>query len=186
MQAMMLALVAACSSPPPNRTSPPPNLPAPYVEQPARIPGPDEPLATDGQPCSRNEHCSSGVCEGEGCGVQGVCVPAMRSCTKDLRTFCSCDGSTFQASGSCPGRMYASKGACPTNMNRPDGATCTSAAECASRICEGEGCDGPGRCAPRDRTCTADDIPYCDCDGRTRHTTSSCPSVRFAKRGPCD
>ena len=182
MRARLLVFLAACASP----TSPAQqHKPAPSTAPPPRLPGPDEPLAEDGQACSRNEHCVSGVCEGEGCHVQGVCVPAVRQCTEDLRTYCGCDGTTFRASSSCPGRMYAAKDGCPADMNRPDGASCTSAAECASKVCEGEGCARPGTCAPRYRTCTADDVLYCDCDGRTRHSTSSCPSLRFANAGSC-
>jgi hypothetical protein len=189
VRVVAIALIVACSSPtsPVNEPKPlPVNEPKPSPINEPRLHGPGEPLAEDGQACSRNEHCTSGVCEGEGCYVQGVCVPAVRQCTEDLRTYCACDGTTFRASSSCPGRMHAGKGACPSEMNRPVGAACTSAAECASKVCEGEGCDKPGRCADRMRTCTADDVMYCDCDGRTRRSTSSCPSLRFAKRGACE
>lgn len=181
---LALLVVAACSSSAPAPTPPVPLRPA--VPPPARIPGPDEPLATDGMACMRNEHCASGVCEGEGCFAQGVCVPKDRACTKDLREYCGCDQVVFHASGTCPGRTYSGPGACPSTY-KPDGASCLSAAECASQMCEGEGCgpERPGRCTSTMRTCTADDVELCDCDGRTRHGTSSCPGMRYSHRGTC-
>ncbi len=75
----------------------------------------------------------------------------------------------------------------PSTAARPDGAACSLAAECASGICEGQGC-GPeqGRCAPRKRVCTMDLKAYCGCDGRTFRSSGSCPGLRFTRRGPCD
>ena len=35
-----------------------------------------------------------------------------RMCTRDLKTYCGCDGQEFKASGSCPGKTYKSAGAC--------------------------------------------------------------------------
>ena len=73
----------------------------------------------DGQPprkkaCNSNADCGeTEVCEGEGCGEnQGICMPKDRMCTRDLVTYCGCDGATFQGSGSCPGQRFASRGAC--------------------------------------------------------------------------
>jgi hypothetical protein len=67
----------------------------------------------DGASCDKPDECSSGVCEGEGCGPgQGVCAPKERMCTRDLRPYCGCDGKTFQSSGSCPGGRYSKKAAC--------------------------------------------------------------------------
>ncbi|MBK9031737.1 MAG: hypothetical protein IPL61_10500 [Myxococcales bacterium] len=67
-----------------------------------------------GAACLVGAECASGVCEGQGCGADtpGTCAPAQRACTKDLRTYCGCDGATFRGSGSCPGQRYAAKGAC--------------------------------------------------------------------------
>lgn len=64
--------------------------------------------------CLSDADCAGGVCEGEGCGddAPGHCAPRVRPCTKDLATYCSCDGRTFRGSGSCPGRRYAHRGAC--------------------------------------------------------------------------
>ena len=65
-------------------------------------------------PCLAASDCASGVCEGQGCGDDqpGTCQPAARACTKDLRTYCGCDGQTFRGSGSCPGQRNAAAGEC--------------------------------------------------------------------------
>jgi hypothetical protein len=69
---------------------------------------------SDGAACDTAAQCASGVCEGQGCGAQeGVCVSRNRACTRDLGSYCGCDGQTFQSSGSCPGRRYAHEGECP-------------------------------------------------------------------------
>ena len=95
------------------------------AEQPAPAEQPDEPPATEppagepvqpgalaaGEACKAGAECASGVCEGEGCEV-GVCAPAQRACTRDLRPYCGCDGQTFRTSGSCPGRLFAHRGEC--------------------------------------------------------------------------
>ena len=64
--------------------------------------------------CSSDADCGSEeLCEGEGCrDLQGVCVPKERPCTRDLVTYCGCDGTTFQSSGSCPGKRFSKRGAC--------------------------------------------------------------------------
>ncbi len=94
--------------------------PVPEIEmatEPAAVPTPPPaPSDPPGAACLRTEDCGEGlVCEGEGCGddTPGTCQPAQRICTRDLRPYCSCDGTTFQASGSCPGTRYAAKGPCP-------------------------------------------------------------------------
>ena len=68
----------------------------------------------EGAACSTAAECASGICEGRGCGAEakGTCVSRNRACTRDLRTYCGCDGQTFQSSGSCPGRRYGHEGEC--------------------------------------------------------------------------
>jgi hypothetical protein len=67
----------------------------------------------DGAACSEAGQCSSGICEGEGCGTdQGHCAAKSAPCTRDLVTYCGCDGKAFQASGSCAGERFAHRGAC--------------------------------------------------------------------------
>lgn len=113
------ALLVAC--PPHNTPQPvPPGDPGEGYEPPAPIDaGPadamvSEAAGADGTACTLDDDCASGVCEGLGCEEgQGVCAPATRGCTKDLRQYCGCDGITFQSSGSCPGQRYAATGACP-------------------------------------------------------------------------
>ena len=67
-----------------------------------------------GESCDAGDDCSSGVCEGLGCGPgEGRCAPAgARTCTADAQNFWGCDGQTFVSSGSCPGRRYAYLGVC--------------------------------------------------------------------------
>lgn len=73
----------------------------------------------------------------------------------------------------------------PTEL--PEGAACLTAEECASGVCEGEGCDeaSPGICAPAQRACTRDRRPYCGCDDQTFYTSGSCPGQRYAHTGSC-
>jgi hypothetical protein len=70
---------------------------------------------------------------------------------------------------------------------KPDGAACLAGPECASGICEGEGCteERPGACAPRSRACTKDLRQYCGCDGKTFGASGTCPGRRFAARARC-
>jgi hypothetical protein len=72
------------------------------------------PLRADGAACTEASQCASGICEGEGCGADkpGRCASKVAPCTRDLVTYCSCDGRTFQASGSCARQRYARRGAC--------------------------------------------------------------------------
>lgn len=199
--AVIAILLAACSSPskPPTPTpvEPTPVEPTPVEPTPtatvdaAPAPAPKPPaLIADGASCLRGEECASGVCEGEGCfdETPGTCAPAQRGCTKDLRSYCGCDGVTFKTSGSCPKRRYEAKGACPAGGNRKAGAFCLKNADCGSKVCEGMGCDDthPGRCTDKQRACTADVVQFCTCDGKTTTGSSSCPNVRYAKRGTCD
>ncbi|TPV94602.1 MAG: hypothetical protein B7733_14385 [Myxococcales bacterium FL481] len=71
---------------------------------------------------------------------------------------------------------------------RVDGAACASAAQCLSGICEGQGCDDGalGVCQPKNRVCTMDLVPYCDCANVTFQSSSGCPRRRYAKRGACE
>jgi hypothetical protein len=203
--------LTACpgSAPPPSGTRPPDPLQTPPTTsdpgavqdvdptQPS-VPPPEFQRA-DGEVCFTGDQCASGTCEGRGCGESqpGRCMPRARMCTRDLRTYCGCDGQPFQASGSCPGRRYASTGDCaggpppppppPPATKKPDGAACLIGDECGSGVCEGQGCGStnPGRCAPRTRACTKDLRMYCGCDGRTFQASGSCPGRRFAKAGAC-
>lgn len=71
------------------------------------------PKRPSGASCNVGGDCESGICEGQGCGPgQGVCAPKRRACTRDLRAYCGCDGTTFRASGSCPNRRFRSRGPC--------------------------------------------------------------------------
>jgi len=70
--------------------------------------------------------------------------------------------------------------------SRADGAACSTGGECASGICEGEGCEPDrGRCAAKTRECTRDLRFYCGCDGKTFDSSGSCPGRTFSHRGKC-
>jgi hypothetical protein len=81
----------------------------------------------------------------------------------------------------------AAQGSAGERRGEPDGAPCLVGPECASGVCEGEGCtdDRPGTCAPRARACTRDLRQYCGCDGKTFGASGTCPGRRFAARAPC-
>ncbi|HEY5950735.1 MAG TPA: hypothetical protein VIV40_34825 [Kofleriaceae bacterium] len=68
-----------------------------------------------------------------------------------------------------------------------EGTTCLKNEDCASGVCEGQGCDDahPGTCAPKTRGCTRDLRAYCGCDGKTFSTSGSCPGRRYAAKGAC-
>lgn len=140
----------------------------------------------DGASCSSAGDCASGVCAGQGCGddAPGVCVGNDQVCAMVVTEFCGCDGRTFTSATSCPGRRFASAGKCAP---RPDGAACLDGAECASGVCEGQGCDAgaPGTCASARRPCTRDRRPYCGCDRKTFFGSGSCPGRRYAAKGEC-
>lgn len=119
-----IALTALIACPPKGTPQPsPPGDPVGGYEPPPPIDAGPEAAAdaeaasepgAEGASCTTAGDCASGVCEGEGCGDgQGVCAPAQRGCTKDLRPYCGCDGVTFRASGTCPGQRYAHTGECP-------------------------------------------------------------------------
>jgi hypothetical protein len=200
MRFLVLALALTACSTPAKQPAPEPLPPPPPAA--VRDAAPAEPdaapvpidaapaLRADGESCFAATDCASGVCEGQGCGDQqpGTCAPAQRACTRDLRPYCGCDGKTFRTSGSCPGRRYHAKGECPTAAkNRPVGALCLTASQCASGVCEGQGCsdDQPGLCADKVRPCTDDLAQFCSCNGKTVAGSSSCPGVRFSARGGC-
>lgn len=75
----------------------------------------------------------------------------------------------------------------PTPGPRADGEPCLAPADCASGVCEGEGCadNQPGTCAPELRACTRDLVPYCSCEGETFRTSGSCPGKRYSARAAC-
>jgi hypothetical protein len=120
------ALVACSSNPPP----PPAGVEQltltpikPVAEAaPSEVPdaGPAAASALDASPpatatktCTTSKDCGkSEICAGEaGCDKTWTCKPSP-PCTRDLVTYCGCDGKTFQTSGSCPGQKYKSRGGC--------------------------------------------------------------------------
>ncbi|MGE0545749.1 MAG: hypothetical protein AB7O24_28420 [Kofleriaceae bacterium] len=81
----------------------------------------------------------------------------------------------------------AQRGAGAAATKQADGAACMVGTECASGVCEGEGCGEaqPGKCMPADRACTKDLREYCGCDGKTFRSSGSCPGQRFRARADC-
>ncbi len=69
----------------------------------------------------------------------------------------------------------------------PLGGACDDGSDCASGLCEGQGCGAAGgRCADPGRVCTADAVEYCGCDGVTFTGSSGCPGGRYEKAGACE
>ncbi len=95
-------------------THPTPVNPPPTGGEGAGLDPKGEGKKADGADCLAADECVSGICEGQGCADNqpGKCMPRARGCTRDLRSYCGCDGKTFQTSGSCPGRRFASRGRC--------------------------------------------------------------------------
>ncbi|MCA9683750.1 MAG: hypothetical protein KC457_16240 [Myxococcales bacterium] len=152
-------------------------------------PGRVGPTLPTGPICNADADCSDGqICEGIGCEPgQGRCVDGGRMCTRDLATYCGCDGKDFQSSGSCPGRRFAYSGPCEPKL--AVGSPCSDGRQCATGMCLGEGLEGCDRgamgvCA--DASCTADLVSYCGCNGFEFQTSGSCPNRQFAYRGPCE
>ncbi|HET6583401.1 MAG TPA: hypothetical protein VFG69_08135, partial [Nannocystaceae bacterium] len=100
-RALVILVLAACTVGPTTTdvakpTSPDPTVP-PRDNTPATTVVEEQPSDTGGaKPCNSSADCDGGVCEGEGCGdMEGRCAPATgRMCTRDLRTYCGCDGMT--------------------------------------------------------------------------------------------
>lgn len=193
LAAMMLVGCPPASPPPvpPGAGQPvvdPGQAPTPAPPPPAAAPEPADAgvLRVDGEPCDQASECAGGICEGLGCGeLEGVCASNARPCTRDLVTYCGCDGADFRGSGTCPGQRYAYRGECAEP--RADGQPCESGDQCESGICEGQGCGSGalGTCIPAGRMCTADVAPFCDCRGLTFRGSSSCPGRRYRSPGEC-
>ena len=68
-----------------------------------------------------------------------------------------------------------------------DGGACERGDQCASGICEGQGCggDSKGVCMSQNRRCTRDLRAYCGCDGQTFRASGSCPGRRYSARTAC-
>jgi hypothetical protein len=75
----------------------------------------------------------------------------------------------------------------PSSGKAADGASCLSAADCTSNMCEGQGCgaDAPGKCVSAERICTQDMQSYCGCDGKDFFGSGTCPGRRYASHGAC-
>ncbi len=119
------AVLLLCGCPPaPAQSVPPSSAPA-YAERGGGARDGDSGSATapqgqpgaraaDGGSCRDGSECESGVCEGEGCGVNkpGRCVAASRACAGGEEIFCGCGERTFRAPADCPGQRYSRRGAC--------------------------------------------------------------------------
>ncbi len=156
------------------------------AEDSGSIPGPTLPA---GPACQTDAECDAEqVCEGLGCGAnEGRCVARDRMCTRDLATYCGCDGKEFKTSGSCPGARFAHRGPCQPALGL--GEACTSGQQCSSGLCAGEGLEGCGTGATgvcSEAGCTKDLASYCGCNGFEFSSSGSCPNQQFAYRGPCE
>jgi hypothetical protein len=112
------------------------------------------PMDAGAAPCRSSTDCPSGqLCDGApGCGTAWSCRPQTEPCTRDLATWCGCDGVDFQASSTCPGRPYLHPGTCATSTAScalPSGARCPVGMTCPA----GDGCN--------DCTCAAAGMLRC-------------------------
>jgi len=137
LAALLLPLLAwGCRSPaapdePAAVAATPDPAAASAAPQPAPEPEPPKPVDSlhgDGTPlpsplgggaadhaCTRDADCGEGeACIGPGCDgvVEGGQCRSTTMCTRDLQTYCGCDGTTFRGSGSCPGRPFRARAAC--------------------------------------------------------------------------
>lgn len=132
--------------------------------------------------CTTNQDCPGGyACTGVGCGeCTGKCMLLPVACNDATHVVCGCDWTDYGV-GDCgvPFR-FRHEGRCETLR-------CSTAADCPPRFrCEGEGCGpGEGTCVRFDRPCTADEVGFCACDGRTIVTSGTCPGVRYRHLGAC-
>ncbi len=75
-------------------------------------------LGAPKQTCFNSSECSSGICEGQGCGLNaGRCAPKRRGCKRNRKPYCDCDNHTFYASGNCPRRRYLHRGPCQSDKS---------------------------------------------------------------------
>lgn len=196
MLACLTLVLLGCPStgptpPPDTRPIQQPNVEEPQApEQTSTPPRKDANLNLPTGPlCDSNADCGEGqVCEGVGCEAgQGRCVLSERMCTRDLATYCGCDGKPFQSSGSCPGARFAYRGECAPALE--DGEPCTDSQQCRSGQCVGEaleGCSAGAQGVCGATACTKDLAPYCSCNNTEFRASGSCPGRQFAYRGPCE
>jgi hypothetical protein len=183
--AVVSAALVGCPSQPttPDPTPPPPTGTGVVLAPPASG------APASGKPCKANAECAAGeICDfAPGCDTPGMCN-AQHPCTRDLVTFCGCNGTNFQGSSTCPDRPFAHRGGCDLGPPPAPGTkkACNSDADCATgEQCQGdEGCGAPWTCGPPKR-CTRDNVEWCACDGTTFRGSGTCPSKPVRKRGKC-
>ena len=132
-------------------------------------------LACTGRPSSTPEPVMTPVVEVPVAGGEAVEEPAVEEPAAEGAVDASAEAATGDEAPSGDALLE-------------DGASCLSGADCASGLCEGEGCgeDTPGLCMSRARPCTRDLRAYCGCNGETFRTSGSCPGKRYASRGACE
>lgn len=147
----------------------------------------------EGITCEANEDCASGeYCEREpGCGTLGTCepVPFDQPCAKVLTTYCDCDGNTKMSSDACVFEPIAHLGECEESPAGDEGAACELNADCTSGLfCDREiGCDAPGTCqpVPFGPICGQAITPYCDCEGNSEVSNTTCIFEPIQNIGEC-
>lgn len=167
MRALALALLIACGGP---------SAPEPA---PAAAPAPVETTAAEATPEDAGEPAGEEASTGEETPAEEP--PADAEAPADGEPPADAEAAPTTAESPAPEQAAAP----PTDL--PDGASCLAASECASGLCEGQGCtdDAPGTCVSRQRACTRDRRPFCGCRGMTFHSSSSCVGRRYAHAGPC-
>ena len=173
MRALALALLIACGGP---------SAPEPA---PAAAPAPVETTTAEATPEDAGEPAGEEASTGEETPAEeppaDAEAPADEEAPADGEPPADAEAAPTTAESPAPEQAAAP----PTDL--PDGASCLAASECASGLCEGQGCtdDAPGTCVSRQRACTRDRRPFCGCRGMTFHSSSSCVGRRYAHAGPC-
>ena len=172
----------------------------PDVDEPdADEPDADEPDADEGPvSCEANDECDEAGGEycarPPGCEDAGECRPLQElldgGCGDMVTTYCACDGETRVSPDTCVPEPYLELGACEGEEDPLEPGQCLTNADCPGpdRYCDRPpGCTLRGECAeiPSDIMCAAVITDYCDCDGESQQSPSSCIWDAYDYRAPC-
>jgi hypothetical protein len=165
-------------------------------ESPDTSDDPDVEPDTDDNPvnCLLNSDCdedAGNYCQREpGCGSRGTCRPLSElldgGCGDFPTEYCSCDGVTRESPDTCITEPYNHLGSCdlePGQCFRND--DCPQQGHYCNRPV---GCQERGTCEeiPEGVICLTVLTPYCDCDGQSQVSPSSCVYDPMLHEGECN